>query len=134
MVDDTSIVDQRRTFRVDNSLQLTYRILPKKEIVEDTKAMEDRIQEAVDLLASRITSPPIIGIILGTGLGGITEKIEIELRVPYEEIPISPYRPSRDIGVHLSSAHWPIKQSWPWRGDSICMKATHLIRSLFRSE
>ena len=49
--------------------------------------MEEKIQEAVDFLSSKITSPPIVGIILGTGLGGITEKIEVELRVPYEEIP-----------------------------------------------
>ena len=55
--------------------------------MEDIKAMEEKIQEAVDFLSSKITSPPIVGIILGTGLGGITEKIEVELRVPYEEIP-----------------------------------------------
>ena len=58
--------------------------------MEDIKAMQDKIQEAVVFLASKITSPPIIGIILGTGLGGITEKIEVELRVPYEEIPHFP--------------------------------------------
>ncbi|MBN1830757.1 MAG: purine-nucleoside phosphorylase [Deltaproteobacteria bacterium] len=52
--------------------------------------MEDRIREAVDFLSSKITSSPVIGIILGTGLGGITEKIEMELRVPYEEIPHFP--------------------------------------------
>jgi purine-nucleoside phosphorylase len=58
--------------------------------MEDIKTMQDKIQEAVDLLASRITSPPQVGIILGTGLGGITEKIEVELRVPYEKIPHFP--------------------------------------------
>lgn len=59
--------------------------------MEDIKAMQDKIQEAVDFLASKIVSPPpIIGIILGTGLGGITEQIEVELRVPYEEIPHFP--------------------------------------------
>ena len=52
--------------------------------------MQDKIQEAVDLLASRITSSPQVGIILGTGLGGITEKIDVELRVPYEKIPHFP--------------------------------------------
>jgi purine-nucleoside phosphorylase len=52
--------------------------------------MEEKIQEAVDFLASKITSPPKIGIILGTGLGGVTEKIEVELRIPYEEIPHFP--------------------------------------------
>ncbi len=52
--------------------------------------MQDKIQEAVDFLSSKITSSPVIGIILGTGLGGITEKMEVELRVPYEEIPYFP--------------------------------------------
>ena len=52
--------------------------------------MQDRIQEATDFLASKMASPPLIGIILGTGLGGITEKIEKELRVPYEDIPHFP--------------------------------------------
>jgi purine-nucleoside phosphorylase len=52
--------------------------------------MEEKIQEAVDFLTSKITSPPKIGIILGTGLGGVTEKIEVELRIPYEEIPHFP--------------------------------------------
>ena len=58
--------------------------------MEDIKAMQDKIQAAVDFLSLKITSPPIIGIILGTGLGGITEKIEVELRVPYEDIPHFP--------------------------------------------
>lgn len=58
--------------------------------MKDIKIMENKIQEAVDFLTSKITSPPIIGIILGTGLGGITEKVEVELRVPYEEIPHFP--------------------------------------------
>ena len=58
--------------------------------MEDIKTMQDKIQEAVDLLASRITSSPQVGIILGTGLGGITEKIDVELRVPYEKIPHFP--------------------------------------------
>jgi purine-nucleoside phosphorylase len=52
--------------------------------------MEEKIQEAVDFLTRKVTSPPIIGIILGTGLGGVTGKIEVELRVPYEEIPHFP--------------------------------------------
>ncbi len=52
--------------------------------------MEAKIQEAVDFLSSKKASTPMIGIILGTGLGGITEKIKVELRVPYEEIPHFP--------------------------------------------
>jgi len=59
-------------------------------MMKDIKIMENKIQEAVDFLFSKMTSSPVIGIILGTGLGGVTEKIEFELRVPYEEIPHFP--------------------------------------------
>ena len=52
--------------------------------------MEENIQEAVDFLTSKITSSPLVGIILGTGLGGITEKFDVDVRVPYEEIPHFP--------------------------------------------
>ena len=49
--------------------------------------MTKEIQEATDFLASRINIPPQIGMITGTGLGDLTEKIEADFRLPYEEIP-----------------------------------------------
>jgi purine-nucleoside phosphorylase len=58
--------------------------------MEVVKNMEDRIQEAVSFLSSKISSSPTIGIILGTGLGGVTEKMEVNVRVPYEVIPHFP--------------------------------------------
>lgn len=48
------------------------------------------IQTAADFLASRITTSPEIGMITGTGLGNLTEKMEIDFRLPYEEIPNFP--------------------------------------------
>jgi purine-nucleoside phosphorylase len=56
----------------------------------ETKTMQEKIQEAIDFLASKMVTPPLIGMILGTGLGRITEKIEVSVRVPYEEIPHFP--------------------------------------------
>ena len=52
--------------------------------------MQEKAQEAFDFLASKMATPPLIGMILGTGLGRITEKIEVKVRVPYEEIPHFP--------------------------------------------
>jgi purine-nucleoside phosphorylase len=49
-----------------------------------------KIQETVDFLGSRLKTPPRIGMITGTGLGGLTEKIAVELRISYEEIPNFP--------------------------------------------
>jgi purine-nucleoside phosphorylase len=48
------------------------------------------IQSAADFLASKVPMSPQIGMITGTGLGSLTEKMDVELRIPYEEIPHFP--------------------------------------------
>lgn len=45
------------------------------------------IQEAADYVRTKITEAPEIGLILGSGLGGIAEKIENKREIPYREIP-----------------------------------------------
>ena len=45
------------------------------------------IREAADFVLARIDQPPRIGIILGSGLGGIADKIENKVEIPYGEIP-----------------------------------------------
>jgi purine-nucleoside phosphorylase len=52
--------------------------------------MQEKVQEAFDFLASKMVTPPLIGMILGTGLGRITKKMDVSVRVPYEEIPHFP--------------------------------------------
>ena len=52
--------------------------------------MIKEIQAATDFLASRIKTSPKIGMITGTGLGDLTEKMEIDFRIPYKEIPNFP--------------------------------------------
>lgn len=49
-----------------------------------------RITEAADFLRERIKTEPLIGMITGTGLGSLTEKMEVDLRLPYKEIPNFP--------------------------------------------
>jgi purine-nucleoside phosphorylase len=46
-----------------------------------------KIDEAAAFLRSRWNTAPRVGIILGTGLGGLAKQIEVEARLPYEEIP-----------------------------------------------
>ena len=48
------------------------------------------IRETVQFLSSRIKKTPEIGMITGTGLGTLTEKISVDFRVPFEEIPNFP--------------------------------------------
>lgn len=47
----------------------------------------ERIGEAVEAIRSRSSVRPRIGIILGTGLGGLADRIEVEASIPYPEIP-----------------------------------------------
>jgi purine-nucleoside phosphorylase len=52
--------------------------------------MLEKIRETADFLKSRIKHFPTIGMITGTGLGSLTERIVTDFRLPYEEIPNFP--------------------------------------------
>ncbi len=47
----------------------------------------DQIQEAVAYIRSRTQFQPETGIVLGTGLGNLTDGISVEAEIPYAEIP-----------------------------------------------
>jgi purine-nucleoside phosphorylase len=50
-------------------------------------ALFDRIEAAAAVVRKRAAAPPEVGIILGTGLGGLAQEIAVEASIPYEEIP-----------------------------------------------
>ncbi|MEE2700131.1 MAG: purine-nucleoside phosphorylase [Bacteroidota bacterium] len=52
--------------------------------------MLDQIQQTADFLKEKFNEAPDIGIILGTGLGGLVEEIEINHSISYEDIPNFP--------------------------------------------
>jgi len=52
--------------------------------------MWNKVQETVKFLQEKGITKPAYGIILGTGLGNLVEKIDIEISIPYEEIPNFP--------------------------------------------
>lgn len=52
--------------------------------------MLDQIKESFEYIQSRTSVKPTIGIILGTGLGGLVDEINIIDEIPYEEIPNFP--------------------------------------------
>jgi purine-nucleoside phosphorylase len=56
----------------------------------ETDIILEKIRETVAFLASKMKKTPEIGMVTGTGLGGLTEKIEIDMRLSYEEIPNFP--------------------------------------------
>ncbi|MDQ1334080.1 MAG: Purine nucleoside phosphorylase [Thermodesulfobacteriota bacterium] len=52
--------------------------------------MEDNLSETLAFLRARLNAKPEIGMITGTGLGALTERITGEVRIPFEEIPHFP--------------------------------------------
>ena len=50
----------------------------------------DQIEEAAAAIRALWIGSPRVGIILGTGLGGLVEKIEIAATLDYESIPNFP--------------------------------------------
>jgi purine-nucleoside phosphorylase len=47
----------------------------------------DRIETAAGVVRQRSSLAPEVAIILGTGLGGLAEQIDVEASIPYEQIP-----------------------------------------------
>lgn len=52
--------------------------------------MLQKIEETVDFIKSRVQALPEVGIILGSGLGGLINEISQVYSIPYEEIPNFP--------------------------------------------
>ncbi len=52
--------------------------------------MYEKISETTAFIQSKSETVPKVGIILGTGLGGLSEEIEEEASIPYQEIPHFP--------------------------------------------
>ncbi len=65
----------------------------------------DQIQYACTTIHKHINSLPRVGIILGTGLGGLVEDIEVDAIVEYSEIP-----------------HFPLSTATGHRGRLVCGK------------
>jgi purine-nucleoside phosphorylase len=51
----------------------------------------DRIAETTAFLRSHITHTPQVGIILGSGLGSLADSVDIQLTIPYSQIPHFPH-------------------------------------------
>lgn len=52
--------------------------------------LPQQIEEAVAAITEKWTGRPRIGMILGTGLGGVADEIQVEQRIPYEQLPHFP--------------------------------------------
>ena len=54
----------------------------------------DKIQDAKQTIQKRWPRQPRVGIILGTGLGGLTQDIAVEATLPYGDLPHFPHSTS----------------------------------------
>ena len=52
--------------------------------------MWEQVQQTVSYITSKTNFNPVYGVILGSGLGGFTDDIQIEYTLPYTEIPNFP--------------------------------------------
>ena len=58
-------------------------------LVDRTEHMS-RLQEATAAIRARSELDPLVGIVLGTGLGGLAREIKVEAAIPYGDIPHFP--------------------------------------------
>jgi purine-nucleoside phosphorylase len=66
-------------------------------------ALFEQIQEATKFLHSRWSGKPTVGIILGTGLGGLADDIDAEATIAYAEVP-----------------HFPVSTAPSHKGQLVC--------------
>jgi len=50
----------------------------------------DRLNETVAFIRSRYNSKPIVGIVLGSGLGNLVAEMKVEAEIPYSDVPHFP--------------------------------------------
>jgi len=65
-----------------------------------------QLEEATGFIRSRMGSPPEIGLILGTGLGGVAEAMELDALIPYKEIPHFPVSTAPSHESRLLCGRW----------------------------
>lgn len=65
-----------------------------------------QVEEATGFIRSRIGSQPEIGLILGTGLGGVAEAMDLAALIPYEEIPHFPVSTAPSHESRLLCGTW----------------------------
>ncbi len=55
--------------------------------IKETTLVLNKLQETIAFIRSKTNTKPKVGIVLGSGLGSFVKEIEIELTLPYKDIP-----------------------------------------------
>jgi purine-nucleoside phosphorylase len=64
------------------------------------------VERAVETVRARWGGTPAVAMVLGTGLGGAGNEIEVEVEIPYHEIPGFPVATVESHGGRLLLGHW----------------------------
>lgn len=67
----------------------------------DMSELYTMVSESVAFIEKRIQAKPTVGIVLGSGLGGLVKKIDVSAEIPYGEIPHFPV--STVSGLHAGN-------------------------------
>ncbi len=73
------------------------------------EAFRRQVDEATAFIRSRPAPHPEIGLILGTGLGGVAEAMDVVALIPYEEIPHFPVSTAPSHESRLLCGRWSRK-------------------------
>ena len=93
-----------------------------------TIMLYEQIQEAASAIRAKWSSTPGVGIILGTGLGGLAEDIAAEATIPYGDIPHFPASTVASHAGRLVCGKLAGKTVVAMEGRSISTKATRSSR------
>ena len=86
----------------------------------------DKIQDACRTNSRAISNKPKVAIILGTGLGDLTEEIDVEVTIDYEDIPHFPNRLQQATEDGWYAGISPVYRLWPWKAVFIFTKDIRL--------
>ena len=92
---------------------------------------QGKVEEAANSIKIYLEHEPVVGLILGTGLGGIVENMRKAVVVPYANIP---HYPACTVPVTTAGSYTACgreNRSLPWMAAFTSMKAFRLSR--FRS-
>ena len=67
------------------------------------QGLSEQIAEAAESIRGQWSGSPRVGMILGTGLGGLTDQIEVEATIPYQDVP-----------------HFPVSTAPSHKGQLVC--------------
>ncbi|KAI7687015.1 hypothetical protein SSS_08249 [Sarcoptes scabiei] len=98
-----AFLNQSKVFSVDQKLSPTKSSPRKKKISNDECIQYDEVMEICKYLQSKITIQPVLGIICGSGLGGLSDLILDAKTIDYKNIPYFPLLDIMDLWFSVIS-------------------------------